>query len=54
MSFSGDTYLSFGISILLLASLFCNSLEVFFETLIETANFFLPIKSPVASAVCSF
>ena len=53
--FSGDTYLSFGISSSVLASskLFC---ENFFETL-SLSEIFLPIKSPVAFAVflnCSF
>ena len=47
--FSGDIYLSFGISISLLTSskLFC---EVFFETLVILSAILLPIKSPAASA----
>ena len=48
--FSGDMYLSFGISI---SSSFCecNSLGDFFETLVILSAILLPIKSPVASAV---
>ena len=49
--FSGDIYLSFGFSISLLALLFCNSLEYFFETLVILSAVLLPIKSAVASAV---
>ena len=48
--FSGDIYLSFGISILF--SFFnCNSLGDFFETLVILSAILLPIKSPFASAV---
>ena len=48
--FSGDLYLSFGISI---SSSFCdcNSLGEFFQTLIILSAILLPNKSPVASAV---
>ena len=48
--FSGDMYLSFGISI---SSSFCecNTLGDFFETLVILSAILLPIKSPVASAV---
>ena len=48
--FSGDIYLSFGISI---SSSFCecNSLGEFFETLVTLSAILLPIKSLVASAV---
>ena len=48
--FSGDIYLSFGISN---SSLFCeyDSSEDFFETLVILSAILLPIKSPVAPAV---
>ena len=56
--FSGDIYLSFGISIWLLASSFCecnsvdcNSPEDIFEKFVILSPILLPIKSPVASAV---
>ena len=54
--FSGDMYLSFGVSDSSLASLFCgfldcNSVEDVFEKLIISSSILLPIKSPVASAV---
>ena len=51
--FSGDIYLSFGISISSLASLFCecSSLEDFLEIFVILSAILLPIKSPVASAV---
>ena len=54
--FSGDMYLSFGVSDLSLASLFCGflecySVEDFFETLVILSAILLPIKSPIASAV---
>ena len=52
--FSGDTYLSFGISISFLVSSFC---EDFFETLLILSAILLPIKSPVTSAafwICLF
>ena len=44
--FSGDKYLSFGISILS----FCTYLEDFFKCVIFSA-ILLPVKSPVSSAV---
>ena len=49
--FSEDIYLSFEISISLLASPFCecNSLEDFFERFVILSVTLLPIKSPVAS-----
>ena len=48
--FSGDIYLSFGISIS--CSIFeCNSLWNFFETPVILSEILLPVKSPVASAV---
>ena len=46
--FSGDIYLSFGISISFSS---CNSLEDFLEILGILSAILLPIKSPVASAV---
>ena len=51
--FSGYTYLSFGISISLLASSLCEgkSLEDFFQRFLILSAILLPIKSPVASAV---
>ena len=49
--FSGDIYLSLGISISSLASSFCECLEDFFVTLVILSAILLPIKSPVASAV---
>ena len=49
--FSGDMYLSFGISISVLALLFCSSLEDFLEIIIILSVILLPIKSPIASAV---
>ena len=49
--FSGDTYLSFGISISLLALLLCSSIENFFEIFVILSAILVPIKSPVASAV---
>ena len=51
--FSGDMYLSFGVSVSSFASLFCerNFVEDFFETLVILSAILLPIKSPVASAV---
>ena len=54
--FSGDVYLSFGVSNSLLASLFCErssaeGVEDFFETLVILSAILLLIKSPVASAV---
>ena len=51
MSFFVDIYFSFGISISLLASLFCNSLEDIFEALVMLSTILLPIKSPAASGV---
>ena len=54
--FSGDIYLSFGVSDSLLASLFCNffecnSVQDFFEALVILLAILLPIKSPVPSAI---
>ena len=51
--FSGNIYLSLGISISFLASSFYeyDPFEVFFETLVILSAVALPIKSPVASAV---
>ena len=51
--FSGDIYLSFGISISSLTSLFCefSSLEDFLEIFVILTAILLPIKSPVVSAV---
>ena len=45
--FSGDIYLSFGISISSLTSLFfkCSSLEGFFEAFVILSAILLPIKS---------
>ena len=44
-------YLSFGVSDSSFASLFCNSFDNFFETLVTLSAFFFTIKSLVASAV---
>ena len=57
--FSGDIYLSFGVSESSFASLFCerNFVLDFFETLLILSTILLPTESPVASAVfldCSF
>ena len=55
--FSGDMYISFSASDSSLASIFCERVEDFFETLVVLSGNLLPIKSPVASAVflnCSF
>ena len=56
--FSGDMYLSFGISDSSLASSFCERsstecsfLEEFLEIFVILSAISLPIKSPVASAV---
>ena len=54
--FSGDMYLSFGISISSLALSFCsfldcNSVEDFLEIFVILSAILLPIKSLVASAV---
>ena len=49
--FSGDIYLSFGVSDSSLASLFCECIEDLFETLVILSAILLPIKPPVASAV---
>ena len=46
--FSGDTYLSFGISISLLALVLCSSIEDFFEIFVILSAILVPIKSPVA------
>ena len=62
--FSGDMYLSFGISDSPVASLFCERsstkcsfLREFLEIFVLSSAILLPIESPVASAVflnCSF
>ena len=51
--FSGDIYLSFGISISLLALLFCecSSLEDFLKIFVILSAILSPIDLPVASAV---
>ena len=49
--FSGDMYLSYGVSDSSLASLVCERVKDFFETLVILSAILLPIKSPVASAV---
>ena len=49
--FSGDMYLSFGVSDSSLVSLFCERVEDFFETLVILSAILLRIKSPVASGV---
>ena len=48
---SGYIYLSFSISISLLASVCCNSLEDFLKTLDILSAILLPIKSPVPFAM---
>ena len=49
--FSGDMYISFGVSDSSLTSLFCERVEDFVETLVILSAILLTIKSPVASAV---
>ena len=49
--FSGDMCLCFGVCDSSLASLFCERFQDFFETLVILSAIFLPIKSPIASAV---
>ena len=51
--YSRDMYLFFGVTLTTSSSvsLFCNSFADFFEALVILSAIFLPIKSPVASAV---
>ena len=51
--FSGDMYLSFGVSDSSFTSIFCdrNFVEEFFETLVILSPILLLIKSPITSAI---
>ena len=49
--FSGDIYLSFGISLLTSSFSECNSLEDFFDEFVTISIILIPIKSSVVSTV---